>query len=407
MKETTLEMQNVEKVSLKNIYSFLNVNFEDVQELFNKQLYTKINEGVYHFLDKRHVSIYWKDKEGNYLGANKYMVILAGCSNREEIIGKTNHQIILKDQAETLDAIDQKIISTGQTIVVEEQVNISKTNKTQYFLSTKKPYYNENGEIIGILGVSIDITTQKEAERILKQEQEKNKAALLLVGSLAHDSKNDVHFIGLHAEYLQMVSRKIKKYGPLHLSPRDWEVLYSYPQKIMDRTSAMNKKIKFTNQYVRDLSLDVDISGKYQQVQSMRKFVQEVMQEYAHDETLNIHNLMKGDFQFLGEPIGMYKILGNIMGNAQRQIQEKGRGEIFISQGEDEKYNILKIKDSAGSVNKEQIQQIFTAYLHKQSKGTGFGLSSATVLMRGMKGKLEAHLVDDYCIEFLLFFPKI
>jgi signal transduction histidine kinase len=158
---------------------------------------------------------------------------------------------------------------------------------------------------------------------------------------------------------------------------------------------------------MRDRSLGhQEAAKKHAKVQYINKPIREVINSYGDQWGIEIHNQVR-DFEFLGDKMSIYKIMGNLFANAHRQIKEKGQGEIFITTGEYENYNILKVKDTAGGVTQAFVDRILDLYKTKEVKGTGIGLSSAQVLMKDMNGRLEVHLVEGDKIEFQLFFPKI
>ena len=117
-------------------------------------------------------SIYWKDVNGKYLGCNAHMAKMAGIP-RNKIIGSTDYFLSWKDQANKLREIDSHVVQTRKRIEMEESVKIAE-GIIKAYISSKSPLYNNNGEVIGIIGISIDISHYKQFER----EFEKTEIAL-------------------------------------------------------------------------------------------------------------------------------------------------------------------------------------------------------------------------------------
>jgi K+-sensing histidine kinase KdpD len=69
--------------------------------------------------------------------------------------------------------------------------------------------------------------------------------------------------------------------------------------------------------------------------------------------------------------------------------------------------NSLKIKDNAGGLTAAEIAQFMNVYRGGQVQGTGIGLRFCALEMQKINGKIEAHLIDGDCVEFLLYFPKL
>lgn len=121
-------------------------------------------------------AIFIKDLEGRYLFANAASAKIFGKS-AGEILGKDDTEFFALETARKIMENDRRIISSGQPESVEEVVSIN--NNTQVYLSTKNVYRNSQGEIIGLIGISREITDRKQAEeerlellRKLSQESE-------------------------------------------------------------------------------------------------------------------------------------------------------------------------------------------------------------------------------------------
>lgn len=121
--------------------------------------------------------VFWKDKQSNYLGCNQSFAVGAGLKSPVEIIGKTDFELPWG----TTEAVDyrnddQMVIDSGKPKlhIIEMQHQI---DGCVIWLDTNKiPLRDSNGEIIGIMGVSADITDLKLVEDSLKESEEKLKS---------------------------------------------------------------------------------------------------------------------------------------------------------------------------------------------------------------------------------------
>lgn len=103
--------------------------------------------------------VYWLDKDNIYQGCNDLLAQTIGLTSKKEIIGKTNKKLIWKNQAEELDYFNNTVMHSriGQT--KEEIVQFG--NDTRIFISEKVPLFNNRNEVIGIVGVSVEVTEQE------------------------------------------------------------------------------------------------------------------------------------------------------------------------------------------------------------------------------------------------------
>lgn len=150
-------------------------------------------------------SIYWKDKNFIIRGSNLCHAKLAGFSDPKEVIGKTEFDFVWKNQASNIIKNDKKIMSLGKAIRLEEKATL-RDGVVHTFLTSKEPLRNQRHEIIGIIGISIDITEQKESEKrarkaeelvLLAQskanfEMETRKILMILVGDIVHDLRTPI-----------------------------------------------------------------------------------------------------------------------------------------------------------------------------------------------------------------------
>ena len=113
--------------------------------------------------------IYFKDTNGFYRRCNKLSEKLIGLTEAEQI-GKTDFDFFDPDKAAAIRTIDQQILSSGQEHCVEEWVTFP-GGETLLFESRKTPVFDHNHNIIGILGISHDITERRQIEETLRESE--------------------------------------------------------------------------------------------------------------------------------------------------------------------------------------------------------------------------------------------
>jgi PAS domain S-box-containing protein len=108
--------------------------------------------------------IFWKSKELVYLGCNEAFARDAGFSDPKDIVGKTDHQLSWRDQADLYRNDDAQVISSGIPLINREEIQSNPTRSTLTLLTSKVPLRDARGEIYGILGLYIDISEIKQTE---------------------------------------------------------------------------------------------------------------------------------------------------------------------------------------------------------------------------------------------------
>ncbi|MFZ4591226.1 MAG: PAS domain S-box protein [Ignavibacteria bacterium] len=150
--------------------------------------------------------VFFKDKEGAYIAANPAFELLMGMP-KSKFIGKADHDFFDKKIADALRADDLKTMEQAAPHRYEEWITIK--DRKSLFETIKKPYRDGTGEIIGILGISRDITERKEAETKLKESEERFE-------TLAEHSRVitwEIDANGLYT-YISDVCRTVLGYNP-------------------------------------------------------------------------------------------------------------------------------------------------------------------------------------------------
>ncbi len=135
-----------------------------------------------------------------------------------DAIGRTDLEIYDRELAEETYADDMQVIRTGEPILNKEEYN---PTDQEWTLTSKVPWYDEDGEINGLIGVSRLITEKKEYERAIERQNERldNFASIV-----SHDLRNPLNaavgYLELVAndcdsEHLPQVERSLERMDAL------------------------------------------------------------------------------------------------------------------------------------------------------------------------------------------------
>ena len=116
--------------------------------------------------------IYFKDKNRRFVKASSSFCNLFGCS-LEEIIGKKDEDLFPSEIAQETAADDRRVIQTGKPIINKEEGGESVGDGGHWVLTTKMPWRDGKGNIIGLFGVSKDITDRKLTDEALRRSGER------------------------------------------------------------------------------------------------------------------------------------------------------------------------------------------------------------------------------------------
>jgi PAS domain S-box-containing protein len=113
-------------------------------------------------------AIFVKDQQGKYLLFNQAAARYVGKATHD-VLGLNDSQLFDETSSQKIRQSDLQVMSTGTNALFEEILTAD--GITRIFQSTKGPYRDEFGNVVGVLGISRDVTSQKESQRKLELTQ--------------------------------------------------------------------------------------------------------------------------------------------------------------------------------------------------------------------------------------------
>ncbi len=181
----------------------------------SESLYISLVESIPH-------GVFRKDGNGTYQFANQYYRNELG-QEHSTIIGKTDFDLVPLDRAEKHRTDDLYVLETGENLELIEERDASENNKT-YVHIIRVPVMDPHGNVVGVQGISLDVTEQVRAKRELQDsleismKRQQEFAALLdcshavlefyefknAVGAIFHSCKK---LVGATAGYVAVLSQ--------------------------------------------------------------------------------------------------------------------------------------------------------------------------------------------------------
>ncbi|MCD6441413.1 MAG: PAS domain-containing protein [Candidatus Marinimicrobia bacterium] len=123
-------------------------------------------------------TIYFKDTEPRFTKINKAQARLLGVDNPEDAIGKTDFDYFTKEHASNAYKDEQGLFIKGEPVISKPERIKAADDQFRWVTTTKVPIKNKAGKIVGLVGISRDITRLKQAEerqvQLLKELESAN-----------------------------------------------------------------------------------------------------------------------------------------------------------------------------------------------------------------------------------------
>ncbi|MFC1496920.1 PAS domain S-box protein [Verrucomicrobiota bacterium] len=130
--------------------------------------------------------IFVKDTESRFMINNLAHMHVLGAKTQEELTGKSDFDIFPEELAVKYREDEQAVMKTGEAVVNKEEYTIDQETGVQQWLATTKiPLRNSAGEVVGLVGMSWDVTDRKRAEEAEK-ETERQRVMLESLGAACH-----------------------------------------------------------------------------------------------------------------------------------------------------------------------------------------------------------------------------
>ncbi len=127
-------------------------------------------------LDNIPDGIYFKDNKSCFTRINRAQAQRIRVDDPEAAVGKTDFDFLPEHFAKEAYEDEQRILKSGQPLVGKVEKLTLKDGRIRWFSATKVPIRDRNGQITGLVGISRDITEHKNAEELLRENEEKYRS---------------------------------------------------------------------------------------------------------------------------------------------------------------------------------------------------------------------------------------
>ncbi|MGB7749689.1 MAG: PAS domain S-box protein [Verrucomicrobiia bacterium] len=145
-------------------------------------------------IDQINDPIFVKDPESRFMLANEAVAQIMGASSPADLLGKTDAQYYPPAVAAIFRADEERVLS-GQPLLNKEEPVISLAGVERFVLTTKLPFRNPDGKVIGLVGIGHDITERRRAEETIANERQLLRTLIDLLPETIYIKDLDSRFL--------------------------------------------------------------------------------------------------------------------------------------------------------------------------------------------------------------------
>lgn len=357
--------------------------------------------------------VYWKDKQGILRGCNNNLAKTLKLSSRKDIIGKTDYDIALKDEAEAIKQIDFAVMAQGEERTDEEFYTLPSGTQAIY-LTRRCPIFNEQGEVIGLIGISLDITERKKIQQELLEAQHKLVGMMTLIAAgIAHELRTPLSSLETSANTMQThIPPLIQSYeqaiaAQLKIPAIDKSTLAG----LKELPNIMKRETQGANTFIDMLLMNIhpELNNTPAQTFAMLDCVHEALARYPFKPGQRELVIFESqpNFQVKGKQKLVVHILFNLLKNALFYILADGTEHIEIKLVLGKNYNQLLFIDTGEGIDADILPHIFNKFFSRTRNGSGVGLAYCQTVMEALGGHITCESVKGDYTQFILSFPTI
>ena len=335
--------------------------------------------------------IYVKDIQGRFLIANTTLAYFVGTQEPGELLGKQDSDLFPKELADGFQADDITVLESGEPVDHQEELVVNQeTGAQSWILTTKVPFRDKQGHIIGLVGIGRNITERVQMEHRVR-EAERMAAIGKITTSLSHEIRNPLSAIKMNLQILKK-NHQLTDHAQRHIDISISEMmrLEGILSEVLDFAKPLYPKL--SNCHVnRLLSSCLQIlHGKFEQKHLL------VLQTF--DPNIPI---VRGDEKKLSQ--AFINLLLNAIDASDYE------GKLWVSS----RYHVMfdtprievHVEDEGSGLSQEQLDDMFKPFFTTKSHGTGLGLTNVKRIIETHNGWIEAENRSAGGASFRIYLP--
>ena len=333
--------------------------------------------------------VYWLNRNNIYLGCNDIQAKQVMLNSRHDIVGKTTLDLLHnEEQASINDALNNQIMETGIAYTGIEYSTM--LDGDGVYFSQKVPLKDEHNKVIGLLGISIDITELKKTESdliIAKENAEAaNRAKIEFIANMSHDIRTPLSGVVGMSQLLEdrLAEPELKQFAVW--IKQSGEQLLSLLNSILDLVSVENVSENDIKNEPFDLRQCINDIVQLERPATLLKNI-----------GLNIEIDECSPQYVVTDQAKLHRVLLNLLGNA---IKFTHTGYItidvkYVDFNGEQTYLQFQVIDTGIGMSLEHQDQVFERFFRANASydgvysGSGVGLNIAQSYVKLLGGELN------------------
>lgn len=148
--------------------------------------------------------IFYKDRQSRFLRANPPLARMLGLNDPREAVGKTDFDFFPAEEARAYLSDEQRVIETGEALIGRAEKVRQPDGQYRWYATSTVPIRDNHGRVLGLVGISRDMTESMEAEKKIRESEAKYRSLIANIPDViwTADSELQFAFISTNVERL-------------------------------------------------------------------------------------------------------------------------------------------------------------------------------------------------------------
>jgi len=347
--------------------------------------------------------VFWKDREGRYLGCNKACAGDAGVPTPLDIVGKTDHDLDWRANADAYVAADRQVAESGQPKLGYEEPQIGPDGTYRWLRTSKTPLYGPRGDVIGVLGAYEDITDRKHADEKLRrysaQLAETNEELKRFTYIVSHDLRAPlVSLRGFAAELRRSLEalRKPVEAMLAHLNePERSAAAQALDQAVPEALGFIESSVARMDHLISALLRLSRVGYREFHLEELDtgQLLDETLRALAHQIESHKVELKIGSLpRITSDRTAIEQVFGNLLDNAVKYLDPQRPGRIEVSSERTDEGIVFEVRDNGRGIADEDMDKVFAPFRRagpQNVPGEGMGLAYVRALLHRLGGRID------------------
>ncbi len=364
----------------------------------------KLNTDFVTLLENTSDFIYYKDQDNRFLFCSQILANITGHQSWRDMIGKDDFDVFPEEMARIYREEEQLILSEGKVLLNKVDPYFDAQGGRRWVNTNKWPVFDDKEKVVGIFGISRDITEQKQAEEELVQYREHleetvqqrteelrlardaaeaaNRAKSVFLANMSHELRTPLNAILGFAQLM----RQDHSVGPNQ--SENLEIINNSGDHLL---RLINDVLEIAKIEAGKLQLEINTFNLHELVRE----VGDMMRLKAQQKGLQLEQDQSSDFpRFIkGDEARLRQILVNLVSNAVKFTEQGGVTIRLHSKRNAVHHLLIEVEDTGPGISSIDQQRLFKPFeqlsLDSSQGGTGLGLAIVQQFVQLMGGSVS------------------